>query len=156
MMGKLTRRELLRASGLLGIGAFLGLLGLQSCEDLWNPGPSLPLLSFEQLGGSCATAEEGAILQGGKGKITFSGAIATPTPCHELKAELITMRCGPTERCPNTYEIAITSKAQEGYCIECLGSISYRGELRNLSPGTYAIGITHDGRQIVVEQVQVD
>lgn len=155
-MEKFTRRELLRAGGLLGVGAFLGLWGLQSCEALWNPGPSLPLLSFEQLGGSCAAAEEEeATLQGGKGKITFSGAVRTPTPCFDLEAELLTMRCGPTERCPNTYEIAITSKAREGYCIECLGRVSYRGELRRLTPGTYNIRISHDGRPVITEQVEV-
>lgn len=154
-MEKLTRRELLKVSGFLGLGTFLGLLGLQSCEALWNPGPSLPLLSFEQLGSSCTAAEEQASLQGGKGRITFSGAAATPTPCFSLEAELIVMRCGPTERCPNTYEIAITSRAQEGHCIQCLGSVSYRGELRRLTPGTYHIRISHDGRPVITEQVEV-
>ncbi|MCR4404413.1 MAG: twin-arginine translocation signal domain-containing protein [Candidatus Acetothermia bacterium] len=152
-MEKLTRRQFLKASGLLGLGA---VLGLQSCDALWNPGPSEPLLSFAQLGSSCASVAEGAELQGGRGRITFSGAVSTPTPCYDLTAELITMRCGPGERCVNTYEIAITSKAQEGYCIECLGSVSYRGELRRLNPGVYNIGITHDGRLITAAQVQVD
>jgi len=152
MVEKLTRRELLKVGGLLGLGAFLG---LQSCEDLWNPGPSQPLLSFEQLGSSCAATEEWAELKGEKGKITFSGAVSTSNPCFDLEAELVVMRCGPTERCPNTYEIAITSKAQEGYCIECLGSVSYRGELRRLAPGTYNIRISHDGRPIITEQVEV-
>lgn len=153
MGAKLTRRELLKASGLLGLGAFLG---LQSCEDLWSLGTSQPLLSFEQLDSGCAFVEEGAELDGGKGRITFSGAVATPTPCYDLTAELITMRCGPTERCPNTYEIAITSEAQEGYCILCLGSVSYRGELGGLKAGIYNITITHDGHPIAAAQVQVD
>jgi len=63
------------------------------------------------------------------------------------------MRCDPTARCPNTYEIAITSKAREGYCIQCLGSVPYRGELCNLSPGTYTLSVSHDGRLVIVEQV---
>lgn len=153
MGAKLSRRQFLKASGLLSLSA---LLGLQSCEELWGLRPSEPLLSFEQLDSGCAFVEEGAELRGGKGKLIFSGAVETPTPCYDLTAELITMRCGPTERCPNTYEIAITSKAQEGYCIECLGSVSYRGELRGLKAGIYNIGITHDGRHITAAQVQVD
>lgn len=153
MEAKLTRRQFLKASGFLSLGA---LLGLQSCEELWSPGPSEPLLIFNQVAASCAFAEEGAELQGGTGKITFSGAVATPTPCYRLAAELKTMRCGPTERCPNTYEIAVTSEAEGGYCIECLGSVSYRGELRRLKAGVYNIGITHDGRLVAASQVQVD
>jgi hypothetical protein len=150
---KLTRRQFLKASGLLSLGTFLG---LQSCEDLWGPGPSEPLLSFEQLDSGCSAGEEGAELQGGVGKIAISGAVATPTPCFDLQAKLVTMRCGPAERCLNTYEIAITSKAREGYCIECLGSVSYRGEVRGLKAGTYSITVTHDGRRVAAEQVEVD
>ncbi|MGQ9602479.1 MAG: hypothetical protein ACUVUT_07420 [Candidatus Bipolaricaulia bacterium] len=155
MEARLTRRQFLKTSGLLSLGV---LLSLQSCESLWNPNPepSQPVLIFEQLSSGCASEEEEATLQGGKGKITFEGQVATPTPCYDLAAELVVMRCGPTERCPNTYEIAITSKAQEGYCIECLGRASYRGELRHLAPGTYHIGITHDGRHVVVAQLEVE
>ncbi len=153
MEAKLTRREFLKAGGLLSLGT---LLSLESCEDLWHPGPSQPMLIFEQLGSNCASVEEEARLQGEKGKITFEGQVATPTPCYDLAAELITMRCGPTERCLNTYEIAITSTAQEGHCIECLGSVFYRGELRHLAPGIYTIGISHDGRRVVTAQIEVE
>ncbi len=147
---ELTRRQFLKAGSLLGIGTFLG---LQSCEDLFKPGPHL---LFEQLESSCASDGETAQLQGGKGKLSFSGAVETPNPCHDLQAELVTMRCGPTERCPNTHEVAITSKPQGGSCIECLGSVPYQGEIRGLEAGLYAITITHDGRPIAEAQVQVD
>ena len=66
------------------------------------------------------------------------------------------MRCAQAQgRCPNTYEVAITAKAQEGYCILCIGGISYRGEIR-LEPGLYTIVITHDGRSVASAQLQVE
>lgn len=149
MAKNLTRRQFLKTSGLLGLGAFLG---LRSCEDLFKPGP---YLVFEQLDSGCASAEEGAVIQGGEGKIALSGTMGTPNPCYSLQAELMTMRCEPGARCSNTYEVAIASEPQEGYCIECLGSVSYRGEIHGLKPGLYSIMVTHDGRPIAAAQVEV-
>ena len=125
---------------------------MRSCEDFFKTGP---YLVFEQLDSGCASVEEGAQLQGEEGRITFSGTMATPTPCYDLHAELMTMRCELGMRCPNTYEIVITSKQQEGPCIECLGSVSYRGEIRGLEPGLYSITIVHDGRPVIESQVEV-
>lgn len=151
MQGSFTRRQFLKAGGLLGLGT---VLGVQSCESLF--GPKLPRLTFQQLDSSCATEEETVLLEGGPGRISFSGLMQTPTPCYDLQAELITMRCEPTERCPNTYEIAITAKAQDVICVECIGSVNYRGEIRSLRPGLYTIAVTHDGHPIAEEQVQVE
>jgi hypothetical protein len=149
MRKDLTRRQFLKASAFLGLGGFLG---LRSCEDLFKTGPSLV---FEQLDSGCASADEWATLQGGEGRITFSGTMATPNPCYDLNAELMTMRCGPGARCPNTYEVAIASEPLEGYCIECLGGVSYRGEIRGLEPGLYSITIVHDGRPIAEAEVEI-
>lgn len=79
----------------------------------------------------------------------------TPNPCYDLHAELLAMRCDPAARCPNTYEVAITSEAQGGYCIECLGSVFYRGEIRGLEAGWYTITITHHGRPVAEAQALV-
>jgi len=146
---RLPRREFLRRSTLLSLGA---LFGLPSCETFFQPSP---YLVFQQLDSGCASAEEGASLQGGQGKVTLSGVIVTPTPCYDLQAELLSLRCGPAERCLKSYEVAITAKAQEGSCIECIGSIFYQGEIRGLAAGSYTIIITHDGRPIVERRVQV-
>jgi hypothetical protein len=81
--------------------------------------------------------------------------IITPNPCYELKAELLVLRCDAQVRCPNAYEVAIRAEAQAGYCIECVGEISYKGEIRGLAPGSYTITVTYDGRRIAEEQVQV-
>ncbi|GEM_PF-1304455 len=153
----LTRREFLRAGGLLGLGAFFGLRG---CE-LFTALEGEPRLLFRQLEAGCAAAKEEAMLAAGRGKITFSGVMITPNPCYELHAELRAMRCASpgsssSARCPNTFEVAITAEAEEGYCIECIGSISYQGEIRPLKPGLYTIRITHGGRPVASAQLQVD
>lgn len=104
----LTRREFLRRSGLLGLGAFFG---LPSCETFFH---SSPYLIFQQLDSGCTSVEESASLQGGQGKIVFSGVMSTPNPCYDLQSELVVLRCSSAERCPRSYEVAITTKAQEG------------------------------------------
>lgn len=145
----MTRREFLRSSGLLGLGA---LFGLPSCETLLH---TSPYLIFRQLDSGCASVEEGASLRGGQGRITLSGVIVTPTPCYKLSAKLLPLRCSPEGRCLRSYEVAIMAEAQEGYCIECIGSIFYQGEIRGLAAGSYAIAITHDGRPIVEREIEV-
>lgn len=147
-----TRREFLRVGSFLGVS---GLFGLESCDQLFQPEPTQPQLTFRQLESSCASDEEMVQLQGDFGQIKFVGLMNTPTPCYHLHAELRTMRCGPTSRCPNTYEIAITAIAQDVNCIQCVGAIPYEGEIRGLAPGMYTIVVAHDDRRIASEQVHV-
>ncbi|OGF54019.1 MAG: hypothetical protein A2Z21_01075 [Candidatus Fraserbacteria bacterium RBG_16_55_9] len=147
----LTRRHFLRAGSFLGLAGFFA---LESCERIFEPSPIQPQLTFQELESGCASSEETAQLQGASGQIKLSGMMHTPTPCYHLQADLVTLRCG-SSRCVNTYQIAITAKAQDGACIECVGSIHYRGEIRGLAPGDYTIGVTHDGRRIASELVHV-
>lgn len=147
-----TRRELLRVGSFLGMS---GLFGLESCDQLFQPEPGQPQFTFRPLESSCASTDEMVQLQGGLGRIEFVGLMTTPTPCYNLRAELRTMPCGPTSRCPNTYEIAITAIAQEISCIQCVGAIPYEGEIRGLAPGMYTIVVAHDDRRIASEQVHV-
>jgi hypothetical protein len=82
--------------------------------------------------------------------------VITPNPCYQLRAELLILRCNTQRRCPNTYEIAIRAEAEAGYCIECIGEISYKGEIRSLAPGSYTVVVTYDGHRIAEEQVHVE
>ncbi len=147
-----TRREFLRVSSFLGVS---GLFGLESCDQLFQPAATQPQLAFRQLESSCASADEMVQLQGDFGRIEFVGLMNTPTPCYNLHAELRAMRCGPTSRCPNTYEIAITAIVQDVNCIECVGTVPYEGEIRGLAPGMYTIVVAHDDRRMASEQVHV-
>lgn len=150
MEGEISRRQFLKAGGLVLVGGFMGFEG---CENLLHSGP---YIVFEQLDSGCASNGETAQLGGGQGSIRFSGAVATPNPCCDLQAELLTLRCNSTTRCPNTYEVAIVSTPQQGSCIECLGSVTYRGEIRGVESGSYTISITHNGYKVAEAQVQVD
>lgn len=150
VMTRQTRRAFLKRGGALGLTS---LIGLPSCEALF---PSEPRVSLRRLSATCASDSAGeAAVAGTQGKITFAGAVIAPTPCRELAASLSTMSCSPDPRCRLAVEVSITTQPQEGSCVECIGRISYRGEIRYLDPGLYRVRIDHDGRVIARTQVEV-
>ena len=138
----LSRRQFVKAVGTLG-----GLFLLSGCEALVDIGT--PTLSFEQLRSRCRSTGDSVSISGDHGKVRFSGAIITPTPCHELHAEL--------ERNRRTLTIKVTAvpPSPDVACILVLGCLRYRGRIEGLKAGMYTVKITHNGKLISRERVSV-
>ena len=136
----------------LGAGLFLG-----GC--LTPQGPSEPTLRFQAQTPTCAVVEEHFWAWGEVGKILFQGGVYLPTPCYEVEAQLEPLRCGCCARCPNTYQLRLVATRQNVVCIECLGTVSFAGEIQGLEPGVYILGavLVVDGaeRPLPVLQVEV-
>jgi len=86
-------------------------------------------------------------------KIIFSGFITTPTPCYELKAsysiDKIEFAKAPTT---DVITITIIKEPVGDVCIQCIGEISFNGELtinREMwNSGHYGVEIIHDGKEL--------
>jgi len=108
-----------------------------------------PTLEFKQVGSACASEEEPSVsISGEQGKISFSGNVITPNPCYELNAKL--------KRAAGTLTIVITAKPEKGPCVDCIGSVEYSGEIKDLKPGTYTVEMIYDGEQVALEEVTVE
>jgi hypothetical protein len=102
-------------------------------------------LIFNQVQGDCASANQSAAtIQCSGGVLTFEGSVVTPNPCYYLKANLDLMD-------ESNAVIMITSVSElieDGYCVECLGEISFDGTVE--LPGTCSkiLSIVYNGATI--------
>lgn len=128
------------------IGTFGGLLFLGGCESFVDIGN--PTLSFKPLRSRCRSFGDSASISADHGKIRFSGAMITPTPCHKLEAEL-----GISSR---TLTVHITAVAEPGPCIQVLGCLRYRGRIEGLKAGTYTVKILHGDKPVAQQRVIVE
>ena len=126
---------------------------LESDLKLYS-GRSALELAFVSIGASC-TAGEGptAIISLRGDRVFFSGSVMAPTPCHELEAELV---IPPTEIYPQTIIVDITAQETPGtICIQCIGEILFKGEIRNLDPGEYEIQVWYQGSTLAQQRIEV-
>jgi type 1 fimbria pilin len=102
-------------------------------------------LVFNQVQGNCAVANQSAAtIRCDGGVFTFNGSVITPNPCYYLKANLDLMD-------ESNAVIMITSVSElieDGYCVECLGEISFDGTVE--LPGTCSkiLSIVYNGATI--------
>ena len=111
-----------------------------------------PGLFFDYSAGSCAYSEEEAQIFVWGDEVLFSGSVTTPTPCYRLDAELI---FPPAFSNPPLLVVDITPRVMPGVCVQCIGSIPFTGEIKNLDPGEYDVAIYCQGRLIAEETVEV-
>lgn len=146
--------ELLGDSAWLAAVKYEGnLQNLESDLKLYS-GRSTPELAFVSLGGSC-TAGEGptAIISLHCDSVFFSGSVIAPTPCHRLEAELVIPN---TLLYPQTFIVDITAQEAPGtICIQCLGKIPFKGEIRHLDPGEYEIQVCYQGSTLAQQRIEV-
>jgi len=148
-------------AGLLGDRAWLtavkyegDLDDLESDLKLYS-GRSSPELAFASPGSSCAATGEGpaAIISLRGNRVFFSGFATAPTPCHQLDAELV---IPASSLYPQTIIVDITAHETPGtICIQCIGEILFKGEIRNLDPGEYEIQVCYQGNVLAQQMIQV-
>ena len=133
------------------VGSFLFsiLLLLQGCmcfDSCWGPSPSL---LFSQGSSDCRLEdeEENASVSFVEGVLTFSGRIATSTPCQHLIPSL--------KVCGKNILIRIDAVSQPGACPLCLGMVDYDGAISGLSPGEYHVRLVHEDRTVVELQITI-
>ncbi|TET39918.1 MAG: DUF2330 domain-containing protein [Dehalococcoidia bacterium] len=145
---------------LLGDGAWLtavkydgDLEDLESDLRIYSGGGSAEL-AFLSLGGSCTAVEESEATISLRGdRVFFSGSVIAPTPCHELRAEL---EIPPAEIYPQMIIVNISAEELPGtICIQCIGEIPFKGEIRNLDPGEYDVLMLYQGRTIAQQRVEI-
>ncbi|MFQ5988258.1 MAG: hypothetical protein ACE5H6_05370 [Dehalococcoidia bacterium] len=143
-----------RIFSFLLLTVLLVLLSLSApAGDLYSGGNS-PELAFISLGGSCTiTGGPEATISLRGDRVFFSGSVIAPTPCHELKAEL---RSPITLIYPPMLIVDISAEEMPGtICIQCIGEIPFKGEIRNLDPGEYDVSIVYQGRTIAQQRVEI-
>lgn len=107
-----------------------------------------PHLEFEQQAAGCAQQETSSIeFFSGERRIDLSGNVITPNPCYDLAMQL--------RKKENRLTIIITTVPQPGPCIDCIGSIEYRGSIKGLGPGTYMVEVIYNGESIALKEVEV-
>jgi hypothetical protein len=129
------------------VGLFIlsALFILQGCAILNRDANQAPYLLFEQGGADCRAASEteSARVSFVEGILTFSGRIATPTPCQHLIPSLNIRG--------NRILIRIKAISQPGACPLCLGMVKYEGGVAGLSPGTYRVFLIHEEQRTVLD-----
>jgi hypothetical protein len=133
------------------VGSFLlsVLLLLQGCMCFDSCGAPSPSLLFEQGSSDCRLEDEteSVAVSVVEGVLTFSGRIATPTPCQHLIPSLTL--------CGNRILVRINAISQPGACPLCLGMVDYEGGIVGLSPGDYHIRLVHEDRTVLELQVAI-
>lgn len=122
--------------------------------DLWiSQSSRTPELVFDYSSGSCTAAEESvASIFPIKGEILFSGVVITPNPCYQLEA-IMTTYPSSTPR-----QIVVDISAQEKprtICLQCIGSIPFKGKLLHLDPGEYDIRLRYRGKNLAQQRVRI-
>jgi len=119
-----------------------------------NSGRITPELTFISLDGSCAAGEGPAATISLIGdRVFFSGYAITPTPCHRLEAELVPLTI---LLYPQPLIVDIAARETPGtICIQCIGEIPFKGEIRNLDPGEYVIQIYYQGSLLAQQRIEV-
>jgi hypothetical protein len=90
--------------------------------------------------GGCGSPKEIAFNISGK-TLHISGAIQTPTPCYALSAEYAIKEDALT--------IELSSRSKGGVCVECLGAVPFKAELRNIPYGRYQVRLRYGGRALI-------
>ena len=102
-------------------------------------------LIFNQVQGNCASVNQSAAtIQCDGGVLTFEGSVVTPNPCYYLKANLDFMD-------ESNAVIMITSVLgliEDGYCVECLGEISFDGTVEMSGACSKILSIVYNGATI--------
>ena len=102
-------------------------------------------LIFNQVQGNCASVNQSAAtIQCDGGVLTFEGSVVTPNPCYYLKANLDFMD-------ESNAVIMITSVSgliEDGYCVECLGEISFDGTVEMSGACSKILSIVYNGATI--------
>ena len=101
----------------------------------------MELIFHQGVSGCAAMPEQSATIQCDEGAITFEGSVLTPNPCHYLKARLDVAD-------QSSVDIVITASPQSGeggYCIECVGEISFNGSVELSGACSSVVSIVYDG-----------
>jgi hypothetical protein len=116
---------------------------LQGCLPFEPAANNPPYLLFAQGGSDCRFDEEAerASLSFSEGILTFSGTIATSSPCQHLIPSLTV--------CGKNILVKIAAIAKPGACPLCLGVVDYGGSVVGLSQGAYRVRIKHEDRTLV-------
>jgi hypothetical protein len=112
-----------------------------------TPGTT-PELIFTSGQGSCTLATQNVSVWVEGRSIKFSGVIGLPTPCYTLNASYEMVDDG-------TIIIRIEKTPIGKYCIQCVGSISFKGEIRGLETGEYMLEIFAGKRLLIEESVVI-
>lgn len=67
------------------------------------------------------------------GEMVLAGAISTPTPCYDIRAE-------PSRR-DGTLTLTLVATAQPRICIQVLAAFAYRARIYGLSAGRYRVEV---------------
>jgi len=115
---------------------------------------STPELAFTSLETRCAAGEGSTTTISLRGdKVFFSGYAIASTPCHELEAELV---LSTTLQYPQAIVVNISAQeASDAICIQCLGKIPFKGEIRNLEPGEHEIQICYQGSTLAQQRIEI-
>ncbi len=113
-----------------------------------------PELIFTSGQGSCTLATQNASIWVEGGIVRFSGIIGLPTPCYTLNAshEIVDDRTNGRTIIIRIQKTPI-GKSIGKYCIQCVGSVSFKGEIRGLKTGEYMIKIFAGDRLLIQERV---
>ncbi len=137
---------------LLVLVIFVILIIINSSGCVQPSGSIVQDFKFNSGEGRCGGRNE-ADMELKNNKIIFSGFIGASTPCHKLKASYSINRVEFT-RAPTTDVITITiTKEPVGeVCIECIGEVSFSGEMtinREMwDSGHYGVEIVHEGKEL--------
>lgn len=90
----------------------------------------------EQLSGVSYGGEDS---MGGERAVTFTGAIETGTPCHEIAGTDI-------EKDDDVYTLDIVTNQSEGMCVQCVGAVTYEATFS--ADQAYRLKVLHDGEHV--------
>lgn len=71
--------------------------------------------------------------------VSFEGMVETANPCHTLEHEI-------TETDSGHYTMNITSEAENGTCVQCVGGVNYQASFQTGEP--FTLEVRHDGEEV--------
>ncbi len=100
---------------------------------------------FNQVPSDCAAVKQSTENMSCDGSVfTFNGSVVTPNPCNYLKAEMDFINKSNIMIKIN----AVSTLDQNGYCIECLGEISFNGTVDLAGVCSKTLSIVYNGTTI--------
>jgi len=137
----------------LTLGA-LCVIALTGCElvtepDDHPPGSRLPTEDFLAWDARRDGPMPELEIRGESGRIFIQGGLDTPVPCYRVE--------GWSRVSDRTVQLSVVASYMGGVCITVVGAFGYEAIVRDLTPGTYTVRLTHiiEKRREVVDEAVV-
>jgi len=94
---------------------------------------SIPSFTIETISSTCMTGEHDLDIRAEGNSIVIIAPIQTPNPCYSV--------VGDVKFSGRNIEVDLSAVSKQGVCIQCIGEVTGKVVIQNLTKGTYSVKI---------------